>query len=318
MIPLVFALLLGIFFLFFNSVDIPILGGGGGGVIRSGETACATTRPWAVMLSGDVITRPLSGIASASIVFEMPVTPNGVTRAMAIFCDLPERIGSVRSVRAEFVPFVAATRSILVHWGGEAGALDLVRAQKFDRVDGMAYDGIYFTRSKAIPAPHNGFTSRALLMKAAERLNISTSGALADFPREDVVPQKKLGSIVSRIDVPFLPPFDVSWTYNPVTNRYTRVRNGTAELDARNNTHVAADVVVVVRAPAEQLRDQYLSIALAEGRPATVYQAGTAMSAVWSIEDGVLSLRNAQGDPLTLQYGVVWIHIVPEGIASTL
>lgn len=308
----------GIFFLFFNSTAIPILGGGGGGTVRSESTACTTARPWAVMLSGDVITRPLSGIASASMVFEMPVTPNGVTRTMAIFCNLPERIGSVRSVRAEFVPLVVATHSILVHWGGEAGALELVREQKLDRVDGMLYDGTYFTRSKSVPAPHNGFTGRTLLMKAVERLGVPTSGALKDFPRGDVAPTKKLGSIVSRIDIPFLPPFDVSWVYDPQTQRYARMRNGTPEIDVRNNAAVSADVVVVVRAPAEQLRDQYLSIALSGERQATIYQKGAVMSATWSLRDGALVLQDASGDPITIQHGVVWVHIVPEGIASTL
>ncbi|MEK7515261.1 MAG: DUF3048 domain-containing protein [Patescibacteria group bacterium] len=312
------AFLVVVFFLFFNSVDIPIIGGGNGGVVRSGETACAAARPWAVMLSGDALTRPLSGIASASVVFEMPVTPNGVTRTMAIFCNLPERIGSVRSVRAEFVPFVSATRSILVHWGGEAGALDRVRAQKLDRVDGMLYDGIYFTRSQAPSAPHNGFTSASLLKKAAEKLGIPTSGSLGDFPRGDVVPQKSLGSLVSRVDVPYLPPFDVSWAYDATTKRYARARNGAPEVDGRNGGRVFADAVVTVRAPAEQLRDQYLSIALAGERPATVYQAGTATSAIWSLEGDALTLLGVDRKPLTLQYGVVWIQIIPEGIASTL
>src|SRR6185369_17960250 len=45
----------------------------------------AQRRPVAVMLASDPEARPLSGIGQADAVVEMPVTPNGVTRYMAIY-----------------------------------------------------------------------------------------------------------------------------------------------------------------------------------------------------------------------------------------
>src|SRR3954464_8538388 len=45
-------------------------------------TPCSdpTRRPVAVMLTSDPEARPLSGLEQADMVFEMPVTPNGITR----------------------------------------------------------------------------------------------------------------------------------------------------------------------------------------------------------------------------------------------
>src|SRR3989344_5617005 len=48
------------------------------------ECANAERRPMAVMMAGDPETRPLSGIRQADIGFEMPVTPNSITRLIAV------------------------------------------------------------------------------------------------------------------------------------------------------------------------------------------------------------------------------------------
>src|SRR5437870_3059468 len=65
----------------------------------------AQRRPVAVMMPSDPEAKPLSGISAADLVMEMPVTPNGVTRFMAIFqCQTPKEIGSVRSAREDFIP----------------------------------------------------------------------------------------------------------------------------------------------------------------------------------------------------------------------
>ncbi|MFH1049206.1 MAG: DUF3048 domain-containing protein, partial [Patescibacteria group bacterium] len=57
-----------------------------------GQESCqnSTRRSIAVMLAIDAITRPLSGISEADIVFEMPVITDSITRLMAVFgCIIP-------------------------------------------------------------------------------------------------------------------------------------------------------------------------------------------------------------------------------------
>ena len=101
------------------------------------ECANADRRPLAVMMAGDPETRPLAGIGQADIVFEMPVTPDGITRFMAVFqCEDPKEIGSIRSAREDFIPLAAGLGAIYAHWGGEKEALE--KLDSCDRAVGIA------------------------------------------------------------------------------------------------------------------------------------------------------------------------------------
>src|SRR3989338_10202057 len=129
-------------------------------------------RPIAVMLAGDLETRPLSGVSQADIVFEMPVAPNGITRYMAVYqCEEPEEIGSVRSAREDFIPLAAAMKAVYAHWGGEHGALTKLNNKILDNIDAMKYETTAFFRKKTIPMPHNGFTDLDLIKKKSEDLS---------------------------------------------------------------------------------------------------------------------------------------------------
>ena len=125
-----------------------------------------SSRPLAVMLAGDIEAQPLSGLSEADMVFEMPVTDNGVTRIMAVFqCQWPEEIGSVRSSRIDFIPLAQGLGAIYAHWGGEREALNQLNGKVVDNIDAMKYDGTIFYRKKGAKPPHNGFTSGELLKK---------------------------------------------------------------------------------------------------------------------------------------------------------
>src|SRR3989344_32947 len=143
------------------------------------ECANAGRRPVAVMIAGDPETRPLSGLGQADMVFEMPVTPNGITRFMAVFqCEEPKEIGSIRSAREDFIPLAASLGAILAHWGGEKEALGKLDSGIINNIDAMKYEGTVFYRKNSRPRPHNGFTDTKLLLEKANALGY---GLLNDF-----------------------------------------------------------------------------------------------------------------------------------------
>src|SRR3989344_8529980 len=145
----------------------------------------AKRRPVAVMLSSDPETRPLSGIGAADLVFEMPVTDSGVTRMMAVFqCDLPSEIGSIRSAREDFIPWVQGLGAVYAHWGGERTALDQLNGGIVDNIDAMKYEGIYYFRKNNARPPHNGFTSSELLAKANAKLGYSLEKSATSYKHE--------------------------------------------------------------------------------------------------------------------------------------
>ena len=72
--------------------------------------------------------RPLSGIGQADVIIEMPVTPNSVTRFMAVYqCQTPKEIGSVRSAREDFIPLAAGFNTIYAHWASGWAVIGLLR-----------------------------------------------------------------------------------------------------------------------------------------------------------------------------------------------
>ncbi|MBU3924750.1 DUF3048 domain-containing protein, partial [Patescibacteria group bacterium] len=100
-----------------------------------GQESCqnSTRRSIAVMLAIDAITRPLSGISEADIVFEMPVITDSITRLMAVFgCIIPTEIGSIRSARHDFIDLAKSVDAIFVHWGGSHFALDKLKTGAID------------------------------------------------------------------------------------------------------------------------------------------------------------------------------------------
>src|SRR3989344_2746761 len=142
----------------------------------------AERRPMAVMLAGDPETRPLSGLGQADMVFEMPVTPNGITRFMAVFqCEEPKEIGSIRSAREDFIPLAASLGAIFAHWGGEKEALDKLDGGIIENIDAMKYEGTVFYRKNSMPRPHNGFTTIDLLLDKAEALGYDSGDTFQGY-----------------------------------------------------------------------------------------------------------------------------------------
>ncbi|MBU2068178.1 DUF3048 domain-containing protein, partial [Patescibacteria group bacterium] len=90
-------------------------------------------RPLAIVLANDPVTRPLFGLSQADLVIEMPVITNSITRLIAFFvCNQPEKIGSLRSARHDFIPLAQGLDAVLVHWGGSHFALDKLDAGIMD------------------------------------------------------------------------------------------------------------------------------------------------------------------------------------------
>src|SRR3989338_9202798 len=143
----------------------------------------ALRRPIAVMLSGDTIARPLSGIAEADMVFEMPVITGSITRFMAVFvCRDPIEIGSVRSARHNYIPLAKSLDAIYAHWGGSHFALDLLKRHAIDNIDALTNPTNAYWRKEGALAPHNGFTSMSRLLRAARFLQYRLDGHAPIYP----------------------------------------------------------------------------------------------------------------------------------------
>jgi hypothetical protein len=272
------------------------------------------SRPVAVMLSSDPEARPLSGISQADIVFEMPVTPNGVTRVMAVYqCIHPLEIGSIRSARLDFIPLVRGLDALYAHWGGEHEALQLLNSAVTDNIDGLKYDGTVYYRKKNIPRPHNGFVSYNDLIDKARDLNyeISSSRINIEFEQSQVLSNN---TPAIHIDPPVLyaGEFAIDWTYSTSSNSYERVRGNKSELDANTNKIVAVQNVVVLKTTWSPINPDYIRVSMIGSGPLTLYKNGESFTGTWLKENQTspLEFLDQNNKPFIFTEGKIWVHII--------
>lgn len=271
-------------------------------------------RPVAVMLASDPVARPLSGISRADMVFEMPVTPNGVTRLVAVFqCEEPSEIGSIRSARLDFLPLMESLNAIYIHWGGEKEALALLDANTLDNIDGLKYDGTVFYRKPKVKPPHNGFTTMTRILETAVKLKYSLSDTFDGYPHSTESP-RNIANIQHEIVIPYDGPYAVTWKYDEKARTYGRFRDGTPEIDAENRASVSASVVIKMEAVSSVLSQDYISVQVGGEGNATIYQHGVAIGGTWkkdaSKPESRLEFYAKDGKELAFAPGKIWVEIV--------
>jgi hypothetical protein len=280
-------------------------------------------RPIAVMMASDPVARPLSGIGQADIVVEMPVTPDGVTRMMAVFqCEEPEEIGSIRSARKDFLTLVDDFNALYVHWGGEREALNKLNNDILNNIDAMKYEGTVFYRKSSIPRPHNGFTTIELLTAKAENLGYEMKDTFAGYLRhgegprlggvsvEEEKPERNLNNIVSVISVDYENPYDVRWTYDSNLNTYKRARGGEAEIDANTGKQVETNIVVLIHTVSKVLNIDYITVNTVGEGPAEFYQNGIIISGTWKNIANDLKFYDINDQEMKFVPGKMWIEII--------
>ncbi len=307
-----------LFFWIFRPLHIAIDNGGESltatvGPLTGQPCSDVTRRPIAVMLASDPEARPLSGLTAADVVIEMPVTPNGITRMMALYqCDTdPEEIGSIRSAREDFIPLAQGFHAILAHWGGEHDALAQLDNGIIDNIDALIYEGTVYYRKKSIPRPHNGFTTLDLLRGKASDLGYPASASMGSWPHEKKQPGRNIAGLIDRVAVSWPQNMDIEFRYDEASGTYLRWRGGSAEVDASSGQQVRVNVVVVMNTDATFLRDQYIRVRTIGQGVATIYQNGRRISALWkkSGPTDMLTFTDSQGAPILFAPGKVWIAV---------
>ena len=266
----------------------------------------AKARPVAVMISSDPETRPLSGIGEADIVFEMPVTDNGVTRMMAVFqCYRPQEIGSVRSARSDFIPWVQGLGAIYAHWGGERDALSKLNSGIVDNIDAMKYEGIYYFRKIKTRPPHNGFTSSDLINQANTKLGYTLEKSTISYKHDS-------GKPAGIVEPPLVyeANFAVQWRYQPTTNTYLRWRGDKEEMDRNTSKQVEASNIVLLKTAWLPISKDYINVKTVGSGEAIIYKNGEATNGTWEKKTALdrLVFFDSIGQEIKFTVGKIWIE----------
>lgn len=272
-------------------------------------------RPYAVMLAEDSEARPLSGIGVADLVVEMSVVTDSITRMMVLFvCNDPEELGSVRSARYDFISLAKGYDAILAHWGGEKRALDELDEGVINNLDALPNYFNAFYRKRWIPAPHNGFTSMARMVDAAEKLGYRTTSEFEGYrftPSYDGVPGRMTGQI-QKLTIGYKYPYNIRYEYSSETNSYLRWRAGLKEIDKLTGEQVVAKNIVVMRAHSRQISKDYNEVDIIGRGEAVVYRNGEEVLGTWhkEKEEDVLRFFDEAGGEIEFVPGSIWIEVI--------
>jgi hypothetical protein len=281
-------------------------------------------RPVAVMMAGDAVARPLSGLSQADIVVEMPVITGSVTRLMGVFvCNLPQEVGSIRSARHDYISLVRGWDAIYVHWGGSRFALDELKTGKrytgedlgkISDIDAMSSSGPFFRKSTA-PAPHNGFASLPKVIDLAKSrgYSLTTDFEGYKFQSSSAIDTEKANAKNGTLYVGFGGVFATRWQYNTDTNSYTRYWAGQKDTDrGNNNADITPKNIVVMRASSRQIEGQYNEISIYGKGEGKIYQNGQEKTITWK-KDGfkdTLRFFNEAGEEIALVPGSTFIQVI--------
>ncbi len=271
-------------------------------------------RPLAVVFASDPAARPLSGLARADLVMEMPVITNSITRMVAFYvCHQLEEIGSLRSARHDFIPLSQGMDAILVHWGGSHFALDKLNAGIMDNIDALTNPYNAFYRKQVKPMPHNGFTAIDRLLEAAQKLGYRLEN---DFEGYLFEPSSEHSQVSKVLRIHYPRPYLVSYRYDPESNSYLRFRDYHQEIDANNNQQVSPKNVVVMRVESIQIEGpDYNDLDLEGQGKCWVYKNGWAEECLWQKSEkepySKLKFINPETkEEIIFVPGQVWIEMV--------
>lgn len=272
-------------------------------------------RAVAVVINNHPQSRPQNGLSQADIVYEA-LTEGSVTRFLAIFqSEQPEKIGPVRSARPYFIDLAKGYDSLYIAHGYSPEALDLLRADTIDHINGIQHDGTLFKRASNRKAPHNSYITYDNILKGAsdanyemeekpDRLNFLTEKEVDDLEGEQ---GEKMTISYSKNDV-----FQAVYQFDEQLGRYTRSSGGVATVEDETEKPILLDNVVVIEAPHSVIDSEgRRAIDLTAGGQAYVLQKGKMKEVEWRNINGRI-LPYEDGDQLKLVPGKTWISIVPE------
>jgi hypothetical protein len=268
-----------------------------------------TPRVYGVMIDNHVDAWPQTGLDRAFLVFEAPVEA-GISRLLAFYSEdqKVDKIGPVRSARPYFLDWNNELDALYAHVGGSDAALDRIASGGTLDLNQYWFDQ-YFWRSLNRYAPHNVYTSTALLGSYPKKNEPLYETWIFKNPAVSVEPT------VEQLNVSFYPPVYVAnWKYDRSTNRYVRFQNGSAhtmedggQIFADNVAVMITDVKILDAVGRRSVRT------IGEGE-AMVFLDGKKQEGKWekNSESQRLRFYTESGTEIALNSGVTWVEVIPD------
>lgn len=168
----------------------------------------SNTRPFAIVVNNTPVAVSVQeGLNKAYLVYEFP-TEGSTSRLMALFKDVDDvTVGTIRSVRHNFIDFAYESNAILIGYGWSEFAQRELRAGIIDNVNGMIENPFWRNNPEGLATEHTAYTSVATIRDYVQNKGYSLTGdntILLNYNAGDVDLSKKEGAIVANgVSIPY-------------------------------------------------------------------------------------------------------------------
>lgn len=283
----------------------------------------AALRPVAVMLDNSTAALPHSGIAAASVVYEM-VTEGGIPRLMAVFpsaAAIPGKLGPIRSTRDQFVQLLIPENMILLHIGCSIYAADMLNAQEYPTVDGIYLGNIVYAfdevRAAAKDNSHCFYTNNELAAAAIDYKQIAPTGSVKPLFRfvsyDD--PVREGDRPASHVDFYFSMNTPVHFAYNTETARYAKSEYNLPQMDEATGEQVSYTNLLLLACPVGLKTDELCTDFDFTGGEGFYFTHGSCEKVQWKkggITDPLVVYTADGSEELTVNVGTSYIAFVDE------
>jgi len=279
-------------------------------------------RPYAIMINNLVKAVPQCGISKADMIYEI-IAEGSVTRFMAIFHDLSDVdvIGPVRSVRPYFFRVAQHYGAVLSSAGGSDEAIDLIKKEGYDYLNGIAGAGSAFYRDEWRRSnrgfEHSLMTTGEKLMKAAEKAGIETAMEAVDYGFRFTDETMTTGETANEITVWFYSNGKKTvMNYDETTGLYAMTQHGAASVDGNDDTPITFRNVLVLEADSH-VKDKkgHLEVQMTGTGKGYYARDGKIIPIQWSRESNSAHYvyTDLDGNPISFGVGKTYVAITPDG-----
>ncbi len=293
------------------------------GVMTDADSA--SKHPLAIMVENHTQARPQSGLIKASVVYEA-IAEGGITRFMGVFgTNEAEIVGPVRSARPYYVDWAEGYDAYYAHVGGNATALDQIRADAVLDLNQFSYTAPYWRdRSLNVSSEHTMFTSTSKLRIQANENGYSTANNFNKYKFKDD-PEKGTNEALSlpqtqkiSVDISSY-NYNVYFEYDKENNCYKRFMANKSHNDRTSGDQITPKniaIMTVNRAPHTTRINEngWLMDTVGTG-DATIFVDGKEISGSWkkSSKSDREIFYDQDGKEIIFNRGQLWITVIPPG-----
>jgi hypothetical protein len=289
-------------------------------------------RPFAVSVNNIEAGLPQSGVSAADIVVEIE-TEGGITRLMCVF-SAPEKaaggIGSIRSLRHQFIAAIYQWDPVIVHIGTSDYAEEYMWARGIRTMNGYYSDSFIYIdkqRSQSYASEHTKFTDATHLQEGMEDGAFSLSsewnpagGAAFNFaPKGETA--GLTGGAARNINYDFSKYYDGDFRYDEASGKYLKYQHGSPHIDAGNGgAQLAFDNVLLLFAPVYGLYGELIDVDYSVGGEGYYFCGGSFERFTWTKDayDQEFVFKKADGSDLVINAGKTHLGIIRTSFAGSL